>query len=393
MQRFVEILLQPRERHPKEWRSSFLALQLGFLAGGLGLLGRDLLIVLSTDNWLPIITSELFFAIFIAVGFFLHTFGFAALGVILACMAGVGSATAYIILSGWQTEFYLWYVNLAVLMLALPMRTDVKWTGAVAFIGVYCFTYLEFSSNSPAVELPMFTINVLGISNIVGSLLLLGLPMGLYSTALVKEKEKSERLLHNIMPKEIADKLQNTKKPIALENPEISVLMADIVNFTPLSEKKSAEQVVELLNGMFSRFDDLVEFHNVEKIKTIGDSYMVVAGVPQPMAKHASVLCQLAAELHETAGQFSDHEGKPIQLRIGINSGPAVSGVIGKSKFAFDVWGDTINTASRLESHGFPNKTHISNSTYKMASSNRPFKAKKQVVFLKGKGKVTTYLF
>lgn len=393
MQRYIEMLFQPRERHPKEWRSSFLALQLGFLAGGVGLLGRDLLIFLSTDNWIPIIGSELFFALFITIGFFLHTLGFAASGLVLACTAGVGSATGHIILTGWQTEFYLWYVSLAVLLLALPIRTVVKWICAISFISVYCFTYLEFSANTPAVELPMSTINALGISNIVGTLLIVGLPMGIYSTALVKEKEKSERLLHNIMPKEIADKLQNTKKPIALENPDMSVLMADIVNFTPLSEKKSAEQVVDLLNKMFSRFDDLVEFHGVEKIKTIGDSYMVVAGVPQPMAKHASVLCDLAIELHEVAGQFLDHAGKPIQLRIGINSGPAVSGVIGKSKFAFDVWGDTINTASRLESHGIANKTHISKATYEIVSSAGPFKAKKQEIVLKGKGKLTTYLF
>ena len=200
----------------------------------------------------------------------------------------------------------------------------------------------------------------------IGALLILGLPMGLYSKFLFEEREKSERMLHNIMPKEIADRLKGERKSIELDNPGVSVLMADIVNFTAYSEKVSADEVVALLDGMFSRFDDVVDEYGVEKIKTIGDSYMIVAGVPIHREDHATVLYQSSSELHKIANEFTDNQSNPIKLRIGINSGPAVVGVIGKSKFAFDVGGDTIKTAARLESLGEPGKLHISERTYQL---------------------------
>ena len=184
-------------------------------------------------------------------------------------------------LIGWSTAFYLWYVNLAVLLLAVPISNRIKWPIAICFIGVYSLAYLFLSGSQPVFEIPALTRDVLAISNIIGALLILGLPMGLYSKFLVEERERSEQLLHNIMPKEIADRLKGERKSIALENPDVSVLMADIVNFTAFSERVSADEVVALLDGMFSEFDDVVEEFGVEKIKTIGDSYMIVAGVPQ----------------------------------------------------------------------------------------------------------------
>ncbi len=393
MTEFIQkVLLTPSDRHPASWKPAFVAMQLGFIAGGFGLLGRDLLIFLTVEAWFTVIAVELMFAVIIAVGFCLHTYGFAATGVIIACLAGVGSATGFIVLTGWDTAFYLWYVNLAVLLLAVPLRLDIKCPIAICFIILYCYAYLTLRGAEPMVLLPEATVQVLGLSNIFGALLILGLPMGLYSKFLVEERERSEKLLHNIMPKEIADRLKGTDKPIALENPDISVMMADIVNFTSFSEKVSADEVVGLLNDMFSRFDDLVDQFEVEKIKTIGDSYMVVAGLPEHREDHATILCHLALELHRVAADFTDNEGNPIRLRIGINSGPAVSGVIGKSKFAFDVWGDTINTASRLESYGEPGKIHLSEKTYSMVEGKIDLKASKQDVVMKGKGKLTTYL-
>ena len=132
-----------------------------------------------------------------------------------------------------------------------------------------------------------------------------------------------------------------------------------------MSEKISSEKLVGFLNEMFSKFDDLTETYGVEKIKTIGDSYMVVSGMPVTRKDHAITLFNLAKEMMKISSTFKDHNGDPIKLRIGLNSGPAVSGVIGKSKFAFDVWGDTINTAARLESYGSPDLSliHISEPT------------------------------
>lgn len=278
------------------------------------------------------------------------------------------------------------------LLLAVPIRDWIKWPIAVAFIGIYSISFLFLSESQPVFDIPAKTKNVLAISNMIGALLIFGLPMGLYSKFLVGEREKSERLLHNIMPKEIADRLKGERKSIALDNPDVSVLMADIVNFTAYSEKVSADEVVALLDSMFSRFDDVVDEYGVEKIKTIGDNYMIFAGVPTHREDRAKVLYQLSFELHKIANELKDNKGNPIKLRIGINSGPTVSGVIGKSKFAFDVWGDTINTAARLESPAKPGKVHISERTYQLIKEKFGLNLTKSEVTMKGKGKVKTYL-
>ena len=168
--------------------------------------------------------------------------------------------------------------------------------------------------------------------------------------------------------------------------------MADIVNFTAFSDKVSADEVVKLLDGIFSQFDEAVEKLGVEKIKTIGDSYMIVAGLPKHREDHARVLFQLSFELRRIASEFFDNAKRPIKLRIGLNSGPAVSGVIGKTKFAFDVWGDTINTAARLESHGEPDKVHMSECTYHLIRDYFELNLDATEIFMKGKGNVKTYL-
>ena len=265
----LDFISSPKTRHPKHWRPAFLAMQLGFIAGGLGLMGRDLLIFLTVADWLPIIAMELAFGLIIGVGFILHTIGFASSGVILACVGGIGSATAFIMLIGWSTAFYLWYVNLAVLLLAVPISNRIKWPIAICFIGVYSLAYLFLSGSQPVFEIPALTRDVLAISNIIGALLILGLPMGLYSKFLVEERERSEQLLHNIMPKEIADRLKGERKSIALENPDVSVLMADIVNFTAFSERVSADEVVALLDGMFSEFDDVLRNSALRRLKLL----------------------------------------------------------------------------------------------------------------------------
>ena len=214
--------------------------------------------------------------------------------------------------------------------------------------------------------------------------------MGMYSLYLEQERNKSEQLLHNIMPKAIADRLKTTNETISIDNPEISVLFADIVNFTVMSEKLSAEKIVGFLDEMFSKFDDLTEKYGIEKIKTIGDAYMVVAGLTSEEKEHAAILFEFGKELIKIASSYSDHKGEPITLRVGINSGPAVSGVIGKSKFSFDIWGDTINTAARLESYGSPGRIHMSNKTFKLI--NKQLRHEKRNIEIKGKGLIESIL-
>ena len=387
----VNILSVPPLRYPEKWKPAFLAMQLGFIAGGVGLIGRDFLFYLTIQNWEPLVLSELFFASFIAFGFILHTLGFAKFGVILSCIAGVGSATAFIFLIGWNSFFHLWYINLAILIIAVPLDIRLKAFLALVFISIYSYMFISFSEMEPFYKINDLTESIIGVSNIVGSLLVLGLPMGMYSIFLEQERNKSEKLLHNIMPKSIAEKLKNNIKTISMDNPEISVLFADIVSFTEMSEKISSEKIVGFLNDMFSQFDDLTETYGVEKIKTIGDSYMVVSGMPVQREDHALTLFNLAKEMIKISAQFKDHNGNPIKLRIGINSGPAISGVIGKSKFAFDVWGDTINTAARLESYGSPDCIHMSKNTFDLVNY-KDSNIERKTIQIRGKGLMDTIL-
>ena len=387
----VNIISVPPLRYPEKWKPAFLAMQLGFIAGGVGLIGRDFLFYLTIQNWEPLVLSELFFASFIAFGFILHTLGFEKFGVILSCIAGVGSATAFIFLIGWNSFFHLWYINLAILIIAVPLDIRLKAFLALVFISIYSYMFISFSEMEPLYKINDLTESVIGVSNIVGSLLVLGLPMGMYSIFLEQERNKSEKLLHNIMPKSIAEKLKNNIKTISMDNPEISVLFADIVSFTEMSEKISSEKIVGFLNDMFSQFDDLTETYGVEKIKTIGDSYMVVSGMPVQKEDHALTLFNLAKEMIKISAQFKDHNGNPIKLRIGINSGPAISGVIGKSKFAFDVWGDTINTAARLESYGTPDCIHMSKNTFDLVNY-KDSNIERKTIQIRGKGLMDTVL-
>ena len=169
------LIFTPSSRYPENWKPAYLAMQLGFIAGGFGLLGRDIIIISTIKDWNVIIFSEIFFASFIGLGFFLHTLGFAQLGVIISCIAGICSATAFNFLLGWSTFFHLWYINLAILIIAVPLKIGFKSSLALIFVGIYCTMFLFLSDNRPFYEIPSITENILGLSNIFGSLLVLSL--------------------------------------------------------------------------------------------------------------------------------------------------------------------------------------------------------------------------
>ena len=173
-------------------------------------------------------------------------------------------------------------------------------------------------------------------------------------------KEQNETLLLSILPKAVVERINDGAAMVADHIPEATILFADIVNFTPFSGTLPASDVVGVLNRIFSAFDRLVEQFGAEKIKTIGDGYMVAVGIPEPRDDHAEVAARLALEMLATLTGIRDEIGAPIQLRIGLHSGPAVAGVIGERKFAYDIWGTTVNIASRMESHGAPDRVHVS---------------------------------
>ncbi|HEY5683897.1 MAG TPA: adenylate/guanylate cyclase domain-containing protein [Acidimicrobiia bacterium] len=204
------------------------------------------------------------------------------------------------------------------------------------------------------------------------------------------EKDKSERLLLNILPKEVADVLRDEGQTIAEKFDDVSILFADVVGFTPMSESMPAEDVVRLLNTLYSRFDELVEHYGVEKIRTIGDNYMVVAGAPRRRPNHAHALASMALDMMGFLDDFVAPNGSRLQFRIGINSGPVVAGVIGTAKFQYDVWGDAVNLASRMESHGVPGRIQIGPTTYEMIRDDFHCVAR-GTIDVKGKGEVPTW--
>ena len=181
-------------------------------------------------------------------------------------------------------------------------------------------------------------------------------------------QERSETLILNILPKEIADALKVERSAIAAHYKSASVLFADIVGFTAMASAISPLSLVNLLNEVFSSFDDLVEKHGLEKIKTIGDRYMVASGVPRERADHALALVQLALDMRGVATGRT-FGGETLAFRIGVNSGPVVAGVIGRKKFIYDLWGATVNLASRMESHGQSGAIQITRSTYELVSA------------------------
>jgi class 3 adenylate cyclase len=204
------------------------------------------------------------------------------------------------------------------------------------------------------------------------------------------EREKSERLLLNVLPASIATRLKRTEGVIADGFPDVTVLFADIVEFTRRSERISPEQVVEVLNDLFSAFDRLARQRGLEKIKTIGDAYMVVGGLPEPRPDHAEAVAEMALAMLEEVAERSDPSGQPLQVRIGIDTGPVVAGVIGTSRFSYDLWGDTVNTASRMESHGVPGCIQVTVRAYGRLRDRYRFQRRGPIP-VKGKGDVVTY--
>jgi adenylate cyclase len=200
-----------------------------------------------------------------------------------------------------------------------------------------------------------------------------------------------EALLLNVLPAEVAERLQSDPHAIADHFDEASILFADVVDFTPLASRLDAREVVGLLDRLFTSFDELVDRYDVEKIKTIGDCYMVAAGVPRPRPDHAHALAALAFEMRECAKRcLPDRDGKDLRLRIGISSGPVVAGVIGRRRFLYDLWGDTVNMASRMESHGAPDEIQITRSTWELVRDDfvtEPI----GLVDVKGKGQIETW--
>jgi len=244
--------------------------------------------------------------------------------------------------------------------------------------------FTNFSNNlSTQLVTFFFVINLAGVASIV--FLMVAYFVGQKNIF----QDKSEALLLNILPAEIVKILRNEPRTIADHFEGASILFADVVNFTPLSESMTPIELVELLNEVFSQFDQLVEKYGLEKIKTIGDCYMVASGVPRARCDHAQALLGMALEMQEYVSS-NEFFGRHLEFRIGLNSGPVVAGVIGRKKFIYDLWGDAVNTASRMESHGVGGIIQITRATYELVKDE--FVCDPQgIIDVKGKGEMEVW--
>lgn len=204
------------------------------------------------------------------------------------------------------------------------------------------------------------------------------------------EQEKSERLLLNILPEKIAERLKNGQSTIAESFPCATVMFVDLCGFTEFSQRVDAETLVSMLDEIFSTFDQLARIHGVEKIKTIGDAYMAVAGIPVARHDHAEAVAAMALGMLKSFRGVMQSRDLSLEVRIGIHSGPVVAGVIGRHKFTYDLWGDTVNLASRMESHGEPSRIHISHATRDLLKDTFQF-ADRGEITVKGKGTMHTW--
>jgi len=204
------------------------------------------------------------------------------------------------------------------------------------------------------------------------------------------EKERSEALLLNILPRTIVERMRRGETVIADRVAEATVLFSDLVDFTALAARVSPEETVALLGDVFSRFDALAAQHGLEKIKTTGDGYMLAGGLPEKRTDHAAAVAEMALAMLEAVGTAGRAVGQPLQLRIGLNTGALIAGVLGTHKFVYDVWGDTVNTAKRMESYGLPGRVHVSATTRRALGEAFRFEPRGPLK-VKGKGSMETY--
>lgn len=258
---------------------------------------------------------------------------------------------------------------------------------ALLFISLYFDDYVSqwAPTLSNRVSMTFFGMNLIGPSMIIYA------SMMYYVNAFQREHNKSEKLLLNILPSSIADRLKQKEEIIADGFEEVTILFADIVNFTKLSARISPNELVTMLNKIFSAFDRLAILYGLEKIKTIGDAYMVVGGLPLPRDDHAEVIAEMALNMREEMKSLRSEIGEELRIRIGINTGSVVAGVIGIQKFSYDLWGDAVNTASRMESQGVVNCIQLTETTYKYLKDKYVCEQRGSIE-VKGKGKMKVYL-
>ena len=303
----------------------------------------------------------------------------------------VAPALGMIMLGGLEdSSFVILWSLLAPLGAVAFDRPARAWPWFAAFVAVVLLAVVLSEVVRPdGANLPDAFVRTFDVLNIVAVSFVAILLLVTFARGREAAQARVEALLLNVLPADVAQRLQSDPNSIADHFDDVSILFADVVDFTPLAGRLDAREVVGLLDRLFTSFDELVDRYEVEKIKTIGDCYMVAAGVPRQRPDHADALARLAIEMRECAKRCLS-DGPDVRLRIGISSGPVVAGVIGRRRFLYDLWGDTVNMASRMESHGTPDEIQITRSTLTLLNDHfvtEPI----GLVDVKGKGQIETW--
>ena len=260
----------------------------------------------------------------------------------------------------------------------------------VALVALILLSALREGPYAIAPELPPATVAFQFLLNTIGMASFVYLASLYFVSRMEEERARAERLLRNTLPEAIAERLKLAPEVIADSAPEVTVLFSDLVGFTGLSQTVRAEELVRMLNDIFRDFDELAVVLGVEKIKTIGDAYMVASGLPEPRPDHAAAAARMGMAMLAVVEQASARLGHPLSMRVGMHTGPVVAGVIGTRKFAYDLWGDTVNTASRMESHGEPGRIQLTEAT--AAALGGAFELEERgSIEVKGKGALRTF--
>jgi adenylate cyclase len=275
-------------------------------------------------------------------------------------------------------------------LLFVGARQAIPWFAVFAALVVFSAAIDQTLSDGAealphGIVIAFFALNIVGVAATAFALL----------QYFERERERalaeSERLLLNVLPQPVAARLKKQAGVIADDCPGVTVLFADIVGFTPLAEQLSARDLVGLLDRVFARWDAVAAAHGVEKIKTIGDAYMVAGGIPLPREDHAEAIAEMALAMRPEIIQCASETGLPLEVRIGIDTGDVVAGVIGRAKFIYDLWGDTVNTASRMESHALPGTIQVTERAYERLRHRYSFRPR-GTVDIKGKGAMPCYV-
>lgn len=302
-------------------------------------------------------------------------------------------------LAGWESGFYLWLLFQPVMLFTgYRWKTWVRLFLLALGIGALVFAAAVLRDLKPYYTIPkqylalIFYFN--GLAIIITNIFIVFILNRITENAEVEEQralDRSRNLLLNILPESVADRLSEEQKLIADAIPECSILFTDLAGFTTFSAKMSAEELVGLLDALVRGFDEVVEQHGLEKIKTIGDGYMAAAGVPEYRPDHAPAAVRCGLAMLSFLEDFNRRQNTDIRLRVGINSGRVVAGVIGKHKFTYDLWGDAVNTASRMESHGIPGTVQITENTERLLDSSFAREPRGSIE-IKGKGEMQTWV-